>query len=52
MIQAFTFREWLQEHREQFITFTLQEIGDVALASGFTRQEVSEWLQRNDPRYL
>ena len=50
MIQAFTFREWLQEHREQFITFTIEEIADVALASGYSRREVGEWMGKSDGR--
>ena len=45
VLPRFTFREWLIEHKEQFVTFTLKEIADVALMSGYTPEEIESWFR-------
>jgi len=33
-------QDWLLENREQFSTFMLEEIADIAVCSGYSRKEV------------
>lgn len=52
MAERRTINQWLQAHREQFITYMIEEIAQVALASGFTQKEVDASILKNDPRFL
>lgn len=36
-----TFKDWLQEHRDRFKTYNLNEISDLAIAAGFDRSVVA-----------
>lgn len=43
-MERLEFRDWLERNNERFITFTLDEIADIAIASGYNREEVCVWL--------
>jgi hypothetical protein len=45
-------QEWLLEHREQFITFMLEETAEIAVISGYSQDEVDRWFNRKDPRFI
>ncbi len=47
-----TLQEWLLANRERFVTFMLEEIVDVAIASGYPRDEVNQCFNRKDRRYI
>lgn len=38
-------REWLYRNRERFITYSIDEIADIARMEGFTESDVSRWIQ-------
>lgn len=40
------FQNWLETNKEKFTTYQNGEIADVALACGFDKREVSQWLVR------
>ena len=52
VVDRFTLNEWLLEHREKFITYSNEEIAEVALASGYSRSEVETWMARKDRRLI
>lgn len=37
-------RQWVHENRERYVTFTIEEIADMARVHGFSEDEVKEWL--------
>ncbi len=51
-IERFSFHQWLLEKREQFVTFTLEEIASVAIMSGYSEKEVMEWMGKKDRRHI
>jgi hypothetical protein len=38
------FKDWLQEHHDRFKTYSLDEISDIAIACGWDRSVVAQWL--------
>lgn len=38
--------KWLELNRERFITYTLKEVADVAIASGFSQDDVDLWIRK------
>lgn len=52
VVDRFTFNEWLLEHRENFITYSMEEIAEIALASGYSRAEVDAWMDRKCTRLI
>lgn len=45
-------QDWLLERREQFSTFMLEEIADLAVCAGYSRQEVDQCFNRKDRRFM
>lgn len=37
---------WLDANQDKFKTYSLQEIADLAVACGFSREDVSAWQTR------
>lgn len=42
------FAEWMEIHKDKFTTYSSDEICDVAVACGFDRQEICNWLFKNN----
>lgn len=38
------FQKWLEAHKDKFLAYSNQEISELALACGFDRKEVAQWL--------
>lgn len=38
-----TFEQWLNDNNDRFLTYTLEEIADEAIAIGYPKQEVTIW---------
>ena len=45
-------KDWLLENQERFSTFMLEEIADLAMCSGYSRQEVDQWFNKKDRRFI
>jgi hypothetical protein len=52
VIERFTLNQWLQAKREQFVTFTIEEIAEMAIACGYTEDEVNHSILKRDRRFL
>ncbi len=50
-VARFSLNEWLLEHREQFVTFTVEEIAERALTCGYSQEEVDLWIKKKDRRF-
>lgn len=46
------FLEWLQENQERLKTYSIEEIKDVAIASGYDRAIVSQWATQERFRHV
>ena len=44
--------EWLISHREEFITFMLEEVAQIALISGYAQEDVDRWLYHKEQRFI
>ena len=51
-VERYTLNQWLQAKREQFITYTIEEIAELALACGYTEKEVEASILKRDRRFL
>lgn len=51
-LPRFTFKEWLLEHKEKFLTFTIREIADIALMSGYSQEEIERWMTGKKKYYI
>ena len=40
------FEKWLEENRERLTTYSLEEIQDIAIASGQDRIQVAQWFTK------
>ena len=52
VIDRFTLNQWLQAKREQFTTFSIEEIAEMAIACGYTQDEVEHSILKQDRRFL
>lgn len=37
------FDQWLYDNSDRFVTFTLEEIADIAIATGYSKEDVTTW---------
>lgn len=51
-VARFSLKEWLLEHKEQFVTYTQEEIADIAIMVGYSAKDVAEWITKKDRRYI
>lgn len=51
-VDRYSLNQWLQIHREHFITFTVEEIAEQAVVYGFTKEEVDNSILKRDRRFL
>lgn len=40
------FQNWLEANKDHFTTYSLEEIHDIAIASGQDRIEVAQWFTK------
>lgn len=38
--------KWLEENKAHFATYSLNEIADIAVASGFRNSDVAAWMTK------
>jgi hypothetical protein len=51
-LPKFTLNEWIQEHHDDFITFSVEEIATAARYAGYTEEEIAASIIGKDRRFL
>lgn len=52
VIERYTLNQWLQAKREQFVTYSIEEIAELAITCGFTKEDVDHSILKQDRRFL
>lgn len=46
-MNGITLDQWLEEFKDKFTTYSTDEISDLAIACGYDRSEVAQWMTKS-----